>query len=93
MGIPDLLPCVGAQKSGIMWLYNRLAEHAKNRQASHKELHDFTAVHWGGQLGPELKMNAMMRVMDRHFPRVAKFIRAQATGEKPPREVCGCSGR
>ncbi len=87
MTIPDLLLCVGAQKSGTTWLYNRLADHDQMRQASHKELHYFTAVHCGGLMGPMLKMNAMKRMIERHPQRVAKFIRAQATGEKPPRDV------
>ncbi|MDF1716022.1 MAG: sulfotransferase [Antarcticimicrobium sp.] len=87
MIIPDLLLCVGAQKSGTTWLYNRLADHDQTRQGSHKELHYFTTVHCGGMLGPQMKINVMKRMMERHPRRVAKFIQAQATGEKPPRDI------
>lgn len=87
MTIPDLLLCVGAQKSGTTWLYNRLANHDETRRSRHKELHYFTAVHCGGLLGPMLKMNAMKRMIERHPHRVAKYIQAQASGEKPPRDV------
>ncbi|MDA3856878.1 MAG: sulfotransferase [Roseovarius sp.] len=87
MSIPDLLLCVGAQKSGTTWLYNRLAEHGETRRASHMELHDFNAVHCDGRLGPMMKMNAMKRMIENHPQQVAKFIQTQATGEKPPRDV------
>jgi len=87
MTVPELLLCVGAQKSGTTWLYNRLAEHSETRQGSHKELHYFTAVHCDGLMGPMLKMNAMKRMMERHPRQVAKFIQAQAKGERPPRNI------
>lgn len=85
--VNDLLLCVGAQKSGTTWLYNRLAAHPEMRRATHKELHYFSTVHCGGRLGPTIKMNAMKRMIARHPQQVAKFIQSQATGEKPPREV------
>jgi len=85
--ISDLLLCVGAQKSGTTWLYNRFSAHPEMRRASYKELHYFSSVHCGGLLGPTMKMNAMKRMIERHPDRVAKFIRSQATGEKPPRNV------
>lgn len=87
MTIPDLLLCVGAQKSGTTWLYNRLADHDETRQGSHKELHYFTSVHNGGLMGPTLKANAMKRMLERHPKRVAKYIQCQATGERGPRDV------
>lgn len=87
MTIPDLLICAGAQKSGTTWLYNRLAEHPETRRASHKELHYFNAVHCGGMLGPQMKMNMMRKLIDNKPQRVIKFIQAQAAGKVPPQDI------
>lgn len=87
MKVPDLLLCVGAQKSGTTWLYKRLVAHDAFRRASHKEVHYFSTVHCNGLLGPARKMNAMRRMIEKNPERVMRFIRAQATGEARPQDV------
>lgn len=87
MKIPDLLLCVGAQKSGTTWLYKRLAEHDETRRASHKEVHYFSTVHCGGMLAPERKLKMMQRMMERQPEKVKRFFQAQATGAPVPRDV------
>lgn len=85
--IPDLLLCVGAQKSGTTWLYNRLAAHPETRNCSHKELHYFTAVHGNSLMGPGLKMRMMARMIQHHPKEVMRYLQAQAQGETGPRDV------
>lgn len=85
--IPNLLLCVGAQKSGTTWLYNRLAEHAQTRQAEFKELHYFTTCQGDGTLGATQKVNAMKRMLAQRPGRVLEFVRAQAMGAKLPQDV------
>jgi hypothetical protein len=87
MSIPDLLLCVGAQKSGTTWLYNRLVGHDAMRTASHKETHYFNAVHCGGVLGPQMKMNMMRHMIDSKPSRVIQYLQAQATGEELPPDI------
>ncbi|MEQ9258616.1 MAG: sulfotransferase [Roseovarius sp.] len=81
--IPDLLLCVGAQKSGTTWLYNRMAEHEDTRTSLFKEMHYFTTVHNRNLQGPALKAEAMRQMIEKEPRRVAEYFRALATGETP----------
>lgn len=87
MNIPHLLLCVGAQKGGTTWLFNRLSAHAKMRQAIDKEMHYFSTVHNGSMLGPRGKANLMRKMIEKRPGQVMKYIRAQATGEEMSPEM------
>ncbi|MEQ9259351.1 MAG: sulfotransferase [Roseovarius sp.] len=87
MTIPHLLLCVGAQKSGTTWLYNRLASHAETRRGILKELHYFNAIYNDGMLGPQAKANQMRRMIEKQPEQVIKYFQAQANGKRPPQDV------
>lgn len=78
--IPELLLCVGAQKSGTTWLYNRLAQHPLMRIGPWKEFHYFTTLHNGGLMGARLKAQAMKRYLEKDINEAARQIREQARG-------------
>lgn len=92
MLIPDLLLCVGAQKAGTTWLYNRLADHPEMRTAPWKELHYFSTLHNGGAMAAQMRVQAMRRMLNSEPERVVEYLRAQATGDTPDAEVAQVFG-
>jgi hypothetical protein len=86
--LPDLLLCVGAQKAGTTWLYNRLAVHPEMRTAPVKELHYFSTLHNDDTLmAAQTKARGMLRHLERNLTQVAQFLRAQGRGEPVPAEI------
>lgn len=87
MTISNLLLCVGAQKGGTTWLFNRMADHPKVRKTERKEMHYFSTVHNGSMLGPRGKANLMRKTIENRPGQVLKYIRAQATGGDVPAKM------
>jgi len=85
--LADLLLCVGAQKAGTTWLYNRLAVHPEMRTAPIKELHYFSTLDGDDLMAAQTRVRGLQRLLEKNPARVVRFLRAQGRGEAVPADL------